>query len=127
MEMFCKSIRAAIIPHTLDKNKDKNFIGSWSLPEIDIVAMYMPDCLRYVRSTFAILLKLDLPSEPLQIVSELILDLRIHCMSILFKQTIVQVKQLAKEETWKIECSTTHHGITKLVSNLKLLTLFISL
>lgn len=115
IEMFCKTLRSAIIPHTLDKNVDKQLCGAWSLSDIDIIAPWLPACLRYIRATYKILIKLDLPSEALDIIAGLILDLRVYCMSILFKQTTEQVKHLHKQETWKIEFSSTHSGITDLV------------
>lgn len=114
METYCKSLRAAIIPHTLDKSVDKSTYGTWMVPELDVIAMYLPDCLRYVRATYSVLIKLDLPSEPLDIVFGIIMDLRIHCMSVLFKQSIEEVKQLSKMETWRIEFTSTHSGITRL-------------
>ncbi|GJQ70006.1 hypothetical protein Trydic_g13367 [Trypoxylus dichotomus] len=114
MEVFCKRLRAAIIPHTLDKNTDRTTYEPWALPDIDLMAIYLPDCLRYVRYSYAILVKLDLPSEALDIVLAFIMDLRIHCMCILFKKTTDNVKQFSKQEKWKIEISESYSGITEL-------------
>lgn len=99
--------------------------GNWNIPELDIIAPFLPDCLRYVRSTYAILIKLDLPSEPLDVISHLILDLRIYSMSILFEQTIEQIKQLGKQENWKLEFKGTQHGITDLVRNRSFCTKYV--
>ncbi|XP_022914951.2 exocyst complex component 2 [Onthophagus taurus] len=114
MEAYCKRLRAALIPHTLDKTSDKTNYGTWSIPDIDTMAIYLPECLKYVRSAYSILFKLDLPSEALDIVLTFILDLRIHCMSIVFKKTIENVKEYDKQETWKVEISESHCGITEL-------------
>ncbi|XP_966441.2 exocyst complex component 2 [Tribolium castaneum] len=111
MESFCKSIRSSLIPNTLDK-ADKSALGSWTIPELEEVAPFLPEILRCVRSTYIALIKLDLPSEALDIVSSLLLDLRIHCMSTLFKQAAEQIKQL--NENWKIDFSGNHVGITEL-------------
>ena len=113
MECFCKSIRSSLIPNTLDKS-DKNTFGTWTIPELEEVAPFLPEILRCVRSTYIALIKLDLPSEALDIISALLLDLRIHCMSTLFKQAAEQIKQL--DENWKIDFSGDHIGITELVS-----------
>lgn len=115
IETFCKTFRSAIINHTLDKNVDKALLNSWPLVDMDILAPWLPACLRYIRITYKILIKLDLPSEVLDIVASLILDLRIYSMSILFKQTTEQVKQLHLTETWQIDSKNLHSGITDLV------------
>ncbi|KAH0822387.1 hypothetical protein GEV33_000406 [Tenebrio molitor] len=111
MESFCKSIRSSVIPNTLDKN-DKTILGPWTIPELEEVAAFLPELLRCVRSTYIALIKLDLPSEALDIVSSLLLDLRIHCMSTLFKEAAEQIKQL--NENWKIDFSGDYVGITEL-------------
>lgn len=117
MDTFCKTIRLALMPRTIDKNTDKGSYASWSSPNTDVLALWLPDCLRNVRTTYSILIKLDLPSEALDIVFNVILDLRIYCMSVLFKQRIDEVKQFHKRETWKIEFTSKHSGITNLVSS----------
>nr|XP_023022943.1 exocyst complex component 2 [Leptinotarsa decemlineata] len=111
IETFCKHVRASIIPNTLDKSERTQF-GTLSIPERDEVAIYLPELLRSVRSTYSTLIKLDLPNEALDIVNFLLLDLRIHCMSILFQQTTEQIKQLT--EDWRINFSGKYSGITEL-------------
>ncbi|KAJ8933784.1 hypothetical protein NQ314_013820 [Rhamnusium bicolor] len=111
IETFCKYVRASLIPNTLDKS-DRSQFGSLSTPDKDEIALYLPELLRSVRSTYTTLIKLDLPNEALDIVSALLLDLRIHCMSILFQQTTEQIKQLT--ETWKINFSGKYTGVTEL-------------
>lgn len=120
MEGFCKRLRASIIPHTLDKNADKNLEESWTIPDINIMAMYLPDCLRYVRHSYSILVKLDLPSEALDIVLNFILDLRIRSMHILFSKTTDTILQFNKQEHWKVEIIESHSGITHLVKIIKI-------
>lgn len=112
METFCKMLRLTLIPHTVDKSSEKS---SAYKSNAEIVT-FLPSCLRCVRNSYSILIKLDLPSEALDIVFKVILDLRIYCMVSLFKQTETEVKQLHKQEVWKIEFTATHNGITNLVS-----------
>ncbi|KAF5284856.1 hypothetical protein FQR65_LT13408 [Abscondita terminalis] len=114
MELFCKALRAAIIPHTLDKTTDKSLIGAWTVLDTDVIALWLPVCLRHIRITYKILIKLDLPSEALDFISSFILDVRLCCMSVLLKKTTEQVKLLSKQESWKIDLSGTHSGITDL-------------
>lgn len=111
IETFCKYIRASIVPHTLEKS-ERSQIGSLTTSECEDIAIYLPEMLRSVRSTYATLIKLDLPNEALDIVSHLLVDLRIHCMSVVFQQTTEQVKQLS--ETWCINFSGKHTGVTEL-------------
>lgn len=115
MDTFCKTLRLALLPNTLDKNADKGGYSPWPSQKLDVVAPYLPSCLRYIRTAYSVLIKLDLPSEALDIVCSVILDLRVHCMSVLFKQRVGEIQQLAKQETWKIEFTATHDGITHLV------------
>ncbi|VEN39556.1 unnamed protein product [Callosobruchus maculatus] len=111
IETFCKYIKASIIPNTLDK-ADRNQFGTLTTPERDEIAHYLPELLRSVRSTYATLIRLDLPNEALDIVGNLLLDLRIHCMSILFQQTTEQIKQLS--ENWQIQYNGKYMGVTEL-------------
>ncbi|XP_050302018.1 exocyst complex component 2 isoform X2 [Anthonomus grandis grandis] len=111
IETFCKYVRASLIPTTLEKN-DKTQYGSLTLPDRDEMVLYLPELLQQVRSTYSTFIKLDLPSEALDIISQLLLDLRIHCMSLIFQQTTEQIKQL--NENWKINYSGKYTGVTGL-------------
>lgn len=102
------------MPNTLDKTERSQF-GNLTTPEREDIAVYLPEMLRSVRSAYATLIKLDLPNEALDIVGRLLLDLRIHCMSILFQQTTEQVKQLS--ETWNINFAGKYTGVTELPVN----------
>lgn len=111
MQAFCKTIRSAIIPHTLEV-AEKNSLGTWSNPDLRDMALYLPELLRSVRSTYATLIKLDLPRDALAIISNLLLDLRIYCMVVLFKQTINHIKLL--NEDWSLLYNKKKNGITNL-------------
>lgn len=111
IEALCKYIRASLVPNTLDKSERSQF-GNLATPEREDIAIYLPELLRSVRTTYATLIKLDLPNEALDIISRLLLDLRIHCMSILFQQTTEQVKQLS--ENWNIHFAGKYTGVTEL-------------
>lgn len=115
MHIFCDTVRSALLPHTYDKNTDRQEFGGWQPLETDIIASWLPHCLRYVRSTYSIFIRLDLPSDALDIILKLILDLRLYCITVLFKQAIDQIRGLEKKENWKIEFSGGHSGITQLV------------
>lgn len=118
METFCKYVRASLIPNTLEKSERSQF-GSFVTPDREELALYLPELLQSVRTTYSSLIKLDLPSDALDIVNLLLLDLRIHCMSVLLQQATEQTKQL--NENWKINYSGKYTGVTELP--LKFLTL----
>lgn len=111
IETFCKHVRANLIPNSLEKD-DKAQFGSLTLPRREEFAIYLPELLHSVRSAYSTFIKLDLPGEALDIVSMLLLDLRVHCISIIFQQTAEQVKLL--KENWKINYSGKYTGVTEM-------------
>ena len=66
---------------------------------------WLPYCLRYVRISYATLIRLDLPSEALDIVLKLIDEIRIYCLTTIFKKAIEKVKKLEEHETWEMGVS----------------------
>lgn len=117
IELFSGLLRAAILPHTLDRMSiQRQTYGTWPSQGLEGVGPWLPHCLRYIRSTYSSLIRLDLPGEALDIVANLIFDLRLHCMSTLFQQASEHIKSLHKRETWKIEFDSKHGGITSLPS-----------
>lgn len=77
IEQFTGILRAAILLHTLDRSTiQKQSYGVWPSQNQDNVVLWLPHCLRYVRSMYSTLIRLDLPNEALDIISSLIFDLR---------------------------------------------------
>nr|CAD7446431.1 unnamed protein product [Timema bartmani] len=119
IELLSGLLRAAILPHTLDRMSPlRTSYGMWPPQGLEGVGPWLPHCLRYIRSTYTSLIRLDLPNEPLAIIASLIFDLRLHCMSTLFQQAAEHIKCLHKKETWHIEFDTKHSGITQLLSSI---------
>ncbi|KAG5883751.1 hypothetical protein JTB14_023173 [Gonioctena quinquepunctata] len=112
IETFCKYVRIGIIPKSVTDRSERSQFGFTTTSDCDDIAIYLPEVLRSVRSTYSTLIKLDLPNEALDIVNLLLLDLRIHCMSILFQQTTEQIKHL--KEDWRINFTGKYSGITEL-------------
>ncbi|XP_063241728.1 exocyst complex component 2 [Bacillus rossius redtenbacheri] len=120
IDLLCGLLRAAILPHTLDRMSPlRPGLGVWPAPGADSLGPWLPHCLRCVRSTYAGLIRLDLPGEALDIVGCLIFDLRLHCMSTQFIQGTEYIKLLHKKETWIIEFDADYSGITQLPSQLE--------
>ncbi|CAB4064857.1 EXOC2 [Lepeophtheirus salmonis] len=113
-------IRAAVIPQTLNKKKttengeEDDEYGEWNGLDYDKSAQWLPFCLRYARSCYAVFIELDLPSQALDILKRLTTDLRIQCLQTVFHTVIVQVHLLHEKEDWKLEMSDQHGCITEL-------------
>ncbi|XP_063699277.1 exocyst complex component 2 [Culicoides brevitarsis] len=100
IELFCSYLKCALLPNA--KNHD---IPAWpsTASSNNLFAIWIPQCLRYVRVTYATLIRLDLPNEALDIVSKLINDLRLYSLSTIFKKTNEKVKKLVEREMWEIK------------------------
>jgi exocyst complex component 2 len=78
IERFVGYLRAAILP----QNQNQRFtqIQSWpiisSSSQLQQFITWLPTCLRYLRVSYATLIRLDLPSECLDIVLKIIDELR---------------------------------------------------
>lgn len=105
IEAFCSYMRSAIF--TAAGQRMVNSINNPSWPAQSISSIYqfipwLPQCLRYIRIAYATLIRVDLPSEVLDIIQKLINQIRLLCLSTLFVKTTEKVKQLDARETWKL-------------------------
>lgn len=114
--LMCGLLRGAILPHTLDRQSADKTNYMWPTLRGDVLSDWLPHCLRFVRSTYSMLIGLDLPGEALDIVSKLVFDLRLYCMTTSLKHAAEQVKALHKKETWVLEFDIKSGGITQLPS-----------
>lgn len=106
IELFCSYLKASLLPNaSLTRTFAVNEIPAWpsSSSSNNQFAIWIPQCLRYVRVTYATLIRLDLPNEALDIVSKLINDLRLYSLSTIFKKTNEKVKKLLEKEMWEIK------------------------
>lgn len=77
MELFAGLVRAAVLPHTLDRmSAGRVSLGQWPIRGPAIMGPWLPQCLRNIRILYSTLIQLDLPGEALDIVSQTILDMR---------------------------------------------------
>jgi exocyst complex component 2 len=117
IERFCIFVRAAILP----SNQKFQQIPHWQFNSSSQVALFntwLPTCLRYLRVSYASLIRLDLPSEALDIVLKLIDELRLYCLTTILKKAIEKVKNLHEKETWELTVSE-FPGSTSLPSKLE--------
>lgn len=105
IESFCSYLRSAIFSAVGQRTANTGNIPSWPTQTSSSIYQFtpwLPQCLRYIRIAYATLIRVDLPSEVLDIIQKLINQIRLLCLSTLFIKTIERVKQLSAEETWKL-------------------------
>lgn len=74
------------------------YYRSWPETPVSVITPWMPQVIRLVRSCFSSLLNLDLPNDALDMISGLLLELRVQCLQWLLHQTVEHVKKLH----WKV-------------------------
>ncbi|XP_055523309.1 exocyst complex component 2 [Wyeomyia smithii] len=106
IEQFCCYLKTALLP----SNTQRSFLAgnlkglpTWPATNLSLnyLITWMPHCLRYVRVSYATLIRLDLPGEALDIVLKLIDELRLYCLSTILKKANEKVKKLHEKETWE--------------------------
>ena len=77
---------------------------------------WLPRCVRYIRQALLSLSDAlsDAPEEMHKRLQDLALDLRAHCMSVLFSQATEEIKNLYRQETWRFEEDEEQGAITQL-------------
>lgn len=121
IEQFCTYIRAAVLSASGQKSLFPSSSLSWpnnSNSAVNQFLQWLPHCLRYVRISYATLIRLDLPNEVLDIVQRLIDQIRLFNLVTVFKKTLDKVKYLEDQETWMMGVSD-YPGATLLPSLLE--------
>lgn len=115
IEHFCCLLRAAILPHTIHRNnQQRQAYGIWSNSGMEMVILWLPHCLRYLRACYSSFIRIDLPSDILDIFSALLFDLRFYCVSTIFRQAADNISSFYKLENWSIDINESYGGITDL-------------
>lgn len=105
IEAFCSYLRAAILSVSGQRSFNTGNTITWPASTNSSIFQFIPwipQCLRYIRISYATLIRVDLPSEVLDIVQKLINQIRLFCLTTIFKKTIDKVKKLEEKETWNI-------------------------
>ncbi|KAK4306275.1 hypothetical protein Pmani_021897 [Petrolisthes manimaculis] len=115
LAVFSGVIRGAVMPLSLNPTQP-NFRDYHVWPEVslDQITPWLPQVLRHVRGCYNTLLTLDLPNDALDVLKDLIFDLRVHCLTSLFQQTIEHVLSLHTREKWQLEVDDESGGCTQL-------------
>lgn len=117
VETCCSYLRIAILSASGQKNYIPSNGPTWPQTSNSSIIQFIPwipQCLRYVRIAYATLIRVDLPSEVLDIIQKLINQIRLFCLSTIFKKAIDKVKTLDEKETWTLGCIPDFPGATNL-------------
>uniref|UniRef100_A0A3B3Y4M7 Exocyst complex component 2 n=1 Tax=Poecilia mexicana TaxID=48701 RepID=A0A3B3Y4M7_9TELE len=105
-----KLIRGALLPTTLPQG-ELHVYGGWE-DKTELTGAWFTQIIHTVRGCHEALSTLEIPNDLLQVIQDLLLDLRVHCLMVTLLHTSEDVKRLAEKEDWVVD----NEGITSLPS-----------
>uniref|UniRef100_A0A8C4GYX7 Exocyst complex component 2 n=1 Tax=Dicentrarchus labrax TaxID=13489 RepID=A0A8C4GYX7_DICLA len=105
-----KLVRGALLPTTLPQS-DLSLYGGWE-NKTELTGAWLTQIMHIVRGCHDALSALEIPNDLLQVIQDLLLELRVHCLMVTLLHTIEDVKRLAEKEDWVVD----NEGITSLPS-----------
>nr|XP_004666199.1 exocyst complex component 2 [Jaculus jaculus]XP_044992574.1 exocyst complex component 2 [Jaculus jaculus]XP_044992575.1 exocyst complex component 2 [Jaculus jaculus] len=108
MHSLVKLIRGALLPHSIRESEGRQY-GGWEA-QAELSAQWLPHVIQTLRLTYESLTALEIPNDMLQIIQDLILDLRIRCIMVTLQHTAEEIKRLAEKEDWIVD----NEGLTSL-------------
>lgn len=103
-----KLVRGALLPSTLSE-PDLRVFGGWEA-KTELTGQWLTQVIHTVRVSHEALAALEIPNDLLQVIQDLLLDLRVHCLLVTLQQTAEDVKRLAEKEDWVVD----NEGVTSL-------------
>lgn len=110
MTLLEKLIRGALLSRSL-KEVERSQYGGWEVKS-ELSGQWLTQIIHTVRLCNESLTALEIPNDMLQVIQDLILDLRVFCLKISLEQTAEDMKKLAEKEDWVVD----NEGITSLPS-----------
>jgi len=110
ISFFCNLVRAAALPSAPLPNRED--YGVWR--EAGKADMWLPHCLRQVRSSYAVFISLDLPGQVLDIVKNLTTELRLSSLNNILTSVVEEIYILHEKEDWVQDVSDEYGSITNL-------------
>uniref|UniRef100_A0AAQ5ZDG3 Exocyst complex component 2 n=1 Tax=Amphiprion ocellaris TaxID=80972 RepID=A0AAQ5ZDG3_AMPOC len=104
-----KLIRGALLPTTLPQG-ELSLYGGWE-NKTELTGAWLTQIIHTVRGCHDALSALEIPNDLLQVIQDLLLELRVHCLMVTLLHTTEDVKRLAEKEDWVVD----NEGITSLV------------
>uniref|UniRef100_A0A3B5LA52 Exocyst complex component 2 n=1 Tax=Xiphophorus couchianus TaxID=32473 RepID=A0A3B5LA52_9TELE len=105
-----KLICGALLPTTLPQGELQVY-GGWE-DKTELTGAWFTQIIHTVRGCHEALSTLEIPNDLLQVIQDLLLDLRVHCLMVTLLHTSEDVKRLAEKEDWVVD----NEGITSLPS-----------
>lgn len=108
IDTFCAYLRAVILTASGQRTANTTNAPTWPVVSNSATIQFIPwipQCLRFVRIAYATLIRVDLPSEALDIVQRLINQIRLFCLSTIFAKANDKVKRLDERESWHLNGS----------------------
>ncbi|CAK6964478.1 exocyst complex component 2 [Scomber scombrus] len=105
-----KLVRGALLPSTLSQG-ELNCYGGWE-NKTELIGAWLTQIIHIVRGCHEALSALEIPNDLLQVLQDLLLDLRVQCLIVTLLHTAEDVKRLAEKEDWVVD----NEGITSLPS-----------
>lgn len=116
MILFANLIRSAILPSSLDylKGHYRAAYGIWPFDDTQDVSEWLPHSIHHIRTCYVALIHLDFPAESLDVVQQLLLDLRVQCLRTEFAKATATVLALHHREDWLLEVEDDVGGTSRL-------------
>ncbi|XP_068175611.1 exocyst complex component 2 isoform X2 [Antennarius striatus] len=103
-------VRGALLPTTLQQG-ELSLYGGWE-NKSELTGAWLTQIIHTVRGCYEALSTLEIPNDLLQVIQDLLLELRVHCLMVALLHTTEDVKRLAEKEDWLVD----NEGITSLPS-----------
>ncbi|KFO99932.1 Exocyst complex component 2 [Calypte anna] len=110
MHSLVKLIRGALLPFSLREGESRQY-GGWEMKS-ELSGQWLTHVIQTVRLSSESLTALEIPNDMLQIIQDLILDLRVRCVIVTLQHTAEDIKRLAEKEDWVVD----NEGLTSLPS-----------
>ncbi|KFV69853.1 Exocyst complex component 2 [Dryobates pubescens] len=110
MHSLVKLIRGALLPFSLREGESREY-GGWEMKS-ELSGQWLTHVVQTVRLSSESLTALEIPNDMLQIIQDLILDLRVRCIMVTLQHTAEDIKRLAEKEDWVVD----NEGLTSLPS-----------
>uniref|UniRef100_A0A4W4FDZ1 Exocyst complex component 2 n=1 Tax=Electrophorus electricus TaxID=8005 RepID=A0A4W4FDZ1_ELEEL len=101
-------VRGALLPSTLYEEEQRLY-GGWDT-NTSLTGAWLTQIIHTVRLSHEALSALEIPNDLLQVIQDLLLDLRVHCLLVTLQHTAEDVKRLPEREDWIVD----NEGITSL-------------
>lgn len=101
-------VRGALLPSSLTELELRQY-GGWDT-KTPLSGAWLTQAIHTTRLSHEALSALEIPNDLLQVIQDLLLDLRVHCLLTTLQQTEDDVKRLAEKEDWVVD----NEGVTSL-------------